>query len=800
MKVAIMGGGPAGLYTALLLKQRGVASQVALWERDPVDATFGFGIVLAEQVLDTLKAADSTTGCLLDAAMHRWDDIVVHFKGQAIRSGGHGFRAIARPRLLALLREACERAGVQIHHQAADETRLDHLRANVDLVVVADGARSSVRERHAGGFGVQHGEGACRYLWMGAARPFDAFHFFFKQTAHGWFQAHVYPYAEGQSTFIVETPDAVWRAHGLDRLSAQQSADWCAELFATELEGASLRAGHGAAGWSRFAHISCQRWTVEGGGAPLVLMGDAARTIHYSIGSGTRLALEDAIALADVLAEWRTAGTAGGQAQADTTLTQALARYRDERQVAAMRLQNAARNSTDWFEHVERYAGHDARQFAYALLTRSQRLDHGQLRERDGAYVEAFDAWFAQRAHAQATSAESSATAMPIPAGMPTTPIAHAEAEFTPAPMWTPYRVRGLLLKNRVIVSPMAQYSASEGTVGDYHLVHLGARAMGGAALVMAEMTAVSADARITPGCPGLYRPEHRAAWARIVDFVHGHSSAAIGIQLGHAGPKGSTRRMWEGIDQPLDTGNWPLVSASRQQYLDNLSQWARAATLEDLHRIRHDFVQATRMAAEAGFDWLELHCAHGYLLSAFISPLTNSRTDGYGGSIENRCRFPLEVLADMRAAWPDEKPLSVRISAHDWVEGGTTPADAVQIARLFSAAGADLIDCSSGQVSKREAPRYGRLFQVPFADQIRNEAGIATIAVGAIETADQANTILAAGRADLVAIGRPHLANPAWTLHEAARLGVAVPDWPVQYDAGRRQLERNHQRARQQR
>jgi anthraniloyl-CoA monooxygenase len=771
MKIAILGGGPAGLYAALLLKRRGIAAQVTVWERDPADATYGFGVVLAEQVLDALRLVDEGSGKALAAEMHRWDDIVVHFKGAAIRCGGHRFGAISRQRLLSTLRACCEQAGGRIERANLDAASLDALRANADLVIAADGARSAVRERHAAQLGVQHQEAACRYLWMRAGRAFDAFHFFFKHTAHGWFQAHVYPYGEARSTVIVETPEAVWRAHGLDRMTAAQSAAWCADLFAAELEGAPLEASAGAAGWSRFLHVSCERWVVEDCSAPLVLAGDAAHTAHFSIGSGTRLALEDAIALADALAQ-------------GDGLMSALARYQEQRRVAALRLQNAARNSTDWFENVERYASHEAPQFAYALLTRSQRLDHGQLRERDPGYVEAFNGWFAERAAAQA---EVDAHAATTPAGKPLPPL------------WTPFRARGLILNNRVVVSPMAQYSAVEGTVGDYHLVHLGARAMGGAGLVMAEMTAVSADARITPGCPGLYRPEHQGAWARVVDYVHQHSTAAIGMQLGHAGPKGSTRPMWEGIDMPLDRGNWPLLGPSELQYMEGVSQWTRAATAADLQRIRDDFVRSARMAAAAGFDWLELHCAHGYLLSAFISPLTNTRKDSYGGSLENRCRFPLEVLDAVRAAWPDERPISVRISAHDWVDGGTTPDIAVRIARLFAAAGADLIDCSSGQVSKREAPRYGRLFQVPFADRIRNEAGIATIAVGAIETAEQANTIIAAGRADLVAIGRPHLANPAWALHEAARLGVRVPDWPRQYDAGRRQLERIHQRARQQ-
>ncbi|HET9646456.1 MAG TPA: bifunctional salicylyl-CoA 5-hydroxylase/oxidoreductase, partial [Burkholderiaceae bacterium] len=480
------------------------------------------------------------------------------------------------------------------------------------------------------------------------------------------------------------------------------------------------------------------------------------------IGSGTKLALEDAIELA------RNIGRSRGDLQ------QALRDYEAVRSVEVLRIQNAARNSTEWFEHVDRYVNLPPAQFAYSLLTRSQRISHENLRLRDKDYVEAYEDWIAQCAGVTRAPA-----AAPIP------------------PMFTPFTMRSVTLKNRVIVSPMAQYSCVDGVPGDYHLTHLGARAMGGAGLVMAEMTCVSPDARITPGCPGLWNDEQRDAWKRIVDFVHYSSDAKIGLQLGHAGAKGSTRVAWEGIDLPLEEGNWPLISASPQQYLDGISQWSHAMTREDMDRVRDDFVAATRRAGEAGFDWLELHCAHGYLLSSFISPLTNQRTDEYGGSLENRLRYPLEVFRAVRAAWPQHLPMSVRISAHDWVEGGITPDDAVEIAKAFKAAGADMIDCSSGQVSKKEKPVYWRMFQTPFADRVRTEAQIATIAVGAISEADHANSIIAAGRADLCAVARPHLANPAWTLMEAAKIGYLDLAWPKQYRAAKAQLERDLERQR---
>ena len=643
-------------------------------------------------------------------------------------------------------------------------------RYDADLVIASDGLNSRIRTRYADTFLPSVETRRCRFVWLGTKKKFDAFTFIFKETAFGWFQAHVYQFDGDTSTFIVETLDDVWRRAGLADMPQEEGIAFCERLFADHLDGHALlsNAAHlrGAAIWIAFPRIVCERWVHWNGDVPTVLMGDAAHTAHFSIGSGTKLALEDAIELARCL------GTHG------CSLPAALEAYQASRSVEVLKIQSAARNSMEWFENVERYSALEAEQFAYAMLTRSQRISHENLRLRDPGYVAHFEDWFARRACAQACVDMPENTHVP--------------------PMFTPLRVRDVFLKNRIVVSPMAQYSAVDGVPGDYHLVHLGARAMGGAALVMAEMTCVSADARITPACPGMYLPAHTAAWRRIVDFVHGQTDVRIGLQLGHAGPKGSTRAMWDGIDQPLAEGNWPLIAASEQQYLPGVSQVARAASAADLARVEADFVRATLAADAAGFDWLELHCAHGYLLSSFISPLTNRRTDDYGGSLENRCRFPLRVFRAMRAAWPAAKPMSVRISAHDWVDGGILPADAVHIARLFKDAGADMIDCSSGQVSKAEQPQFGRMYQTPFADRVRNEAGIPTIAVGAIYEADHANSIIAAGRADLCAVGRPHLANPAWTLAQAAQIGYKAVAWPKQYLAGKAQLERNLERERQ--
>jgi len=779
VRVLVVGGGPGGLYAAALLKRRHPGAHVELHERNRPDDTFGWGVVLSDQTVANLRLADPESADEIRSALHHWDDIEVHFRGATIRSGGHGFSGIGRQRLLSILQARCRALGVALHFER--ETSAD-LEATVrdgafDLVIAADGVNSRIRERFAATFAPDTDLRLCRYIWLGTPRPFDAFTFAFAETPHGWFQAHAYQFDEGMSTFIVETPWETWERAGLDTMNDAAARDFCARLFPDVLGDAPLlsNAPHltGPQQWIRFPRITCAEWVhwLPGakGRVPVVLLGDAAHTAHFSIGSGSKLALEDAIALDAMLAD------AGGDLANDGA--GALARYQAERNVEVLKLQNAARNSTEWFEHVDRYARLSPEQLAYSLLTRSQRISHENLRARDADYVAAFERWFAQRA------------------GLPV----RAESPAPPA-LLTPYTVRGVTLPNRVVVSPMAQYSAlDDGLPTDWHFVHLGARAAGGAGLVMTEMTCVAADARITPACTGLWNEAQRDAWARTVRFVHEHTPARIGLQLGHAGAKGATKKMWEGVDEPLPEGEWPLIAASETRYLAGISQVARAMTRADMDRVVAEFRRATALGAAAGFDWLELHAAHGYLLSGFLSPLTNRRDDAYGGTLANRARFPLEVFHAMRAAWPDDKPISVRISAHDWAEGGNTGDDAVAIARLFREAGADLIDVSAGQVVKEEQPVYGRMWQTPFADRVRQEAGIATIAVGAISDADQANGIIASGRADLVAVGRPHLANPGWLLSEAARLGYPDTEslWPVQYRAAKRQLDRLMERAR---
>ncbi|RJF96347.1 bifunctional salicylyl-CoA 5-hydroxylase/oxidoreductase [Noviherbaspirillum saxi] len=779
MKIVCIGGGPAGLYFGLLMKKQNPEHQITIIERNRPYDTFGWGVVFSDQTLGNLVAADEDTARTILQSFNHWDDIDVHFKGKTVTSGGHGFCGIGRKRLLNILQARCEELGVKLVFETdVVDDQLVAAEYGADMVIACDGLNSRIRTRYADVFKPDIDARKCRFVWLGTKKMFDAFTFAFEETEHGWFQAHIYQFDGDTSTFIVEALEDTWIRAGIDRMSQEEGIAFCEKLFARCLDGYPLlsNAKHlrGSAIWIRFPRVICDTWVrwsdIHGKPVPVVLMGDAAHTAHFSIGSGTKLALEDAIELARCF-----------EKHGEQGLEEVLNAYQILRSIEVLKIQSAARNSMEWFENVQRYAHMEPEQFAYSMLTRSQRISHENLRLRDAAYVQRYESWIAERAFEQA--------ACPPP---------QAASDHSIPPMFTPFRMRGTVLKNRIVVSPMAQYSAVDGLVGDYHLVHLGSRATGGAGMVFAEMTCVSADARITPGCPGMYTPEHTQAWKRIVDFVHANTDAKIAMQLGHAGPKGSTRVAWEGIDLPLASENWPLVAASPQQYIENVSQFARAATRADMERIEADFVRAAQAAAQAGFDWLELHCAHGYLLSSFISPLTNLRDDEYGGTLANRCRFPLQVFTAIRAVWPQDKPISVRISAHDWVEGGITPNEAVQIAKLFKQAGADMIDCSSGQVSKKEQPVFGRMYQTPFADRIRNEACIPTIAVGAIYEADHANSIIAAGRADLCALARPHLANPAWTLNEAAKIGFTELEWPKQYLSGKAQLERNLERERQ--
>lgn len=741
MRVACIGGGPAGLYLGILLARAKAGHEVDVFERNAPDDTFGFGVVFSDQTLDRLQSADPESYRAITESFAHWDDIdVTTQKGEVFTSKGHGFSGMSRKKLLEILTARALELGVRVHHHH-EITDFDEVRRNYDLVMAADGVNSAVRQRYAAELQPEVSARPNRFVWLGSTFPFEAFTFWFKEDHHGLWRVHAYRYDDQHSTFILECTEATWRAAGMDRATEAETIAFAEKLFAEELRGHPLIGNRSI--WRAFPVIKLGRWAFDN----LVVLGDACHTAHYSIGSGTKLAMEDAISLYEHLVR-------------APDVRSALAAYQAERKPVVDSTQRSAQVSLEWFEETERYwRTLEPLQFAFSLLTRSLRVTHSNLRLRDPVFVDKVDRDYADRAFAAASR--------PAPAS-------------APPPMFTPLKLRELTLENRVVVSPMCQYSAEDGTIDDWHLVHLGSRAIGGAGLVITEMTDVSPTGRITPGCAGLYATAHVPAWKRVVDFVHKNSWAKLGVQLAHAGRKGSTKRLWEGMDQPLDHDNWPLIAPSPLPYKAG-SQVPREMTRADMDVVVQDFVRATTMADEAGFDLVEVHMAHGYLLATFLSPLTNRRLDEYGGSLEGRLRFPLEVLRAVRRTWPAHKPISVRISAHDWAPGGTTPDDAVHIAKAVAAAGADIIDVSSGQTVSDEKPVYGRLFQTPFADRVRLEAGVRTMTVGNISSYADVNSILAAGRADLCVLARAHLYDPYWTRHAAQAQNVRLP-WPPQY------------------
>jgi anthraniloyl-CoA monooxygenase len=758
MKVHVVGGGPAGLYFAILMKKSWPGTDITVFERNRPEDTFGFGVVFSDETLDNFEAHDRETYRALKGHFAYWDDIEINFRGTVHRIGGNGFCGCSRTTLLKILSRRARSLGVELEY-GREITDVGALARSADLVIGADGINSLVRRALADRFSPVTDLRPNKFSWMGSTRPFDAFTFFFRETEHGIFIAHCYQYQPGRSTWVMETDPETFARAGLDRRDEAASARFLEEVFADELKGHRLITNKSI--WRNFPTIRCERWTADN----VVLIGDAKATAHFSIGSGTKLAMEDAIALHQAFRE------TGGR-----DVTAALTLFESQRRDEVEKTQHSADVSLVWFEHVRRFWNMDPTRFAFGLMTRSKAITYDNLALRAPDFVAQLDRVVAREVRAQGFDVD---TAGPVP------------------PMFQPFRLRGMTVANRVVVSPMCQYSAVDGMPNDWHMVHLGSRAIGGAGLVFAEMTDVSAEARISPGCAGLYNDAHEAAWKRIVDFVHAHSAAKLCMQLGHAGRKGATRLMWEGMDEPLAEGAWPILSASPLPYHPH-SQVPREMTRADMNQVIADFVAATRRAERAGFDMVELHCAHGYLLASFISPLTNVRTDEYGGALDNRMRFPLEVFCAMRKAWPDEKPMSVRISATDWADGGLSGDDAVAVARQFAEAGCDLIDVSTGQTTADAQPVYGRMYQTPFSDQIRNEGGLATMCVGAITSADQVNTIIAAGRADLVALARPHLVDPFFTMRAAAWYGATAIHCPPQYYPGRDQIFRNSQRDRE--
>jgi len=758
MNIHVVGGGPAGLYFAILMKAAWPATQITVFERNRADDTFGFGVVFSDETLATFEKYDRETYRAITDNFAYWDDIEIHFKGKTHRVGGNGFCGCSRTTLLRLLQERARKLGVEMKFQTeVDPTLAAH--RDADLIVAADGIASAIRTAHAEKFGTKIDYRPNKFAWMGSTKTFDAFTFFFKKTEHGIFIAHCYQYEPNRSTWVMEVQADTFERAGLDKLTEQQSAEFLEKVFAEELQGHRLMINRSL--WRNFPRVSNEHWVMDN----VVLIGDAKATAHFSIGSGTKLAMEDAGALFD---SFRKTGGAD--------VKKSLHHFEVTRREEVEKTQHSADVSLVWFEHIDRFWDMDPTRFAFGLMTRSKAITYDNLRLRAPEFVDEIDRVTARDVRKQGFD---------------------VNIEKPAAPMFQPFRLRGMTIENRAVVSPMCQYSATAGTPNDWHLVHYGSRAIGGAGLMFSEMTDVSAEGRISPGCTGIYNDEHEAAWKRIVDFVHANSATKFCLQLGHAGRKGSTKLSWEGDSEPLDSGNWEIVAPSPLPYYPQ-SQVPRALSRADMDAIIADYVEATKRAARAGFDMIELHAAHGYLLATFISPLTNKRTDEYGGSLENRMRFPLEVFRAMRKAWLDDMPMSVRISATDWQDGGLTGDDAVEVARMFGEAGCDLIDVSTGQTTPDAKPIYGRMYQTPFADQIRNEGGIATMCVGAITSADQVNTIVAAGRADLVALARPHLMDPSFTMKAAAWYGAEDIACPPQYLSGRDQLFRNSVRERQ--
>ena len=744
MKVTCIGGGPAGLYFAILMKRAFPETEIRVIERNKADDTFGWGVVFSDETLSGFEQADPESFATIEGSFRYWSDIHTYYADSMIASTGHGFCGLSRRRLLTILQERCLEVGVNLEFEREVES-LDEL-AGEDLVLAADGVNSFIREGLAEHFQPHIDWRKCKFCWLGTDKHLEAFTFIFKENEHGLFQVHAYPFEENLSTWIVECREEVWKRSGLDSASEEETVAYCSELFAEHLEGHALLTNRST--WRTFPTITNERWHHGN----VVLIGDAAHTAHFSIGSGTKLAMEDAIALVDAFREHGT----------DGAIEKTLDAYHEARRVDVIKLQKSAQTSLEWFENSARYMGQPPARFQFNLMTRSKRITYDNLEMRDPELVAA-----ARREFCEDVGAPRQSDGR------------------TPAPIFTPFDIGDVRLANRIVVSPMCQYSAVEGTVGDWHLVHLGSRAVGGAGLVITEMTDVLAEGRITTDCAGLYSDEHVTAWRRIVDFVHQTSPAKIGVQLAHAGRKGSCHHPWEGFDEPLTEGGWPLLAPSALPFLPD---WPvpRAMNREDMDAVRDAFVRAAERAVEAGFDLVELHMAHGYLLSSFLSPLTNHRDDAYGGSLANRARYPLEVLAAVRAAWPAPRPLAVRISATDWHPDGFTPDEAVELAALLSEAGCDLVDVSSSGNSPDAQPIYGRMYQVPFAERIRAEVDIPVMAVGAILGADHANTILTAGRADLCAMARPHLRDAYLTLHAAEDYDYPDQYWPGQYLLGK--------------
>jgi anthraniloyl-CoA monooxygenase len=734
MKITVIGGGPGGLYFSILTKKAMPHCQIDIYERNKPDDSFGFGVVFSDETLGEFLKRDMKSYELIRSKFAYWDDIIIARDGESVTIAGNGFCGCSRKTLLQLLQQRCLEEGVNLHF----EQNVDDLSqfADSDIILATDGIGSAIRTQYQKEFGTKIELKKNRFVWLGSTKPLDAFTYFFRSTPHGTIVAHSYQYEEGMSTWIFECSDETWKKHGFEVTNEADTMAKIAEIFAAELDGHPLISNKSH--WRQFPHVTNENWYHNN----IVLLGDAKATAHYSIGSGTKLAMDSAIGLSDaVIAN-------------PNDVKAAFRQYDKSRRNTVEMIQYAAIVSLDWFENMDRHIQHSFQQFAFGCMTRSKKVTYENLRLRDSSFTDKVLKEFIHKCHAELVSA---------------------------SPAFTTFKLRNLELHNRIVMSSMGQYVAENGLVNDWHFQHYTSRAVGGLGLILTEMTAVSDTGRITEGCAGIYTESQVNAWKRITDFIHQYTQTKIGIQLGHSGRKGCSKIPWESQFQGT---KWKLLSASAIPFNEN-SDCPKEMTLEDMKLVKIQFVQAAKNANEAGFDMIELQAHHGFLLASFLSPLTNIRTDDFGGNVQNRLKYPLEVFTAIREVFPTEKPISVRISATDWAENGISETDVFVISEAFKKAGADIINVSTGNTVANQKPQTGRMWQTPFSDAVRNTVHIPTITAGYIQDIDQINTIILNGRADLVALGRPLLLDANFVRNAQAYEQFRATDIPNSYKMG---------------
>ena len=734
MKITVIGGGPGGLYFSILTKKAMPHWEINVYERNKPDDSFGFGVVFSDETLGEFLKRDMQSYELIRSKFAYWDDIIVARDGQEVSIAGNGFCGCSRKTLLKLLHQRCEEEGVKLHFQQ----NVDDLSQfkDSDIIVACDGIGSGIRSQFQNEFGTKIQLKSNRFVWMGSTKPLDAFTYFFRSTPFGMIVAHTYQYEEGMSTWIFECTNETWEKLQFEVENEANTVSKLSEIFKEELDGHPLITNKSH--WRQFPHVTNKNWHHNN----IVLLGDAKATAHFSIGSGTKLAMDCAIGLFDAL-----------MANPDNVQNTFL-QYEKTRRNPVEMIQYAASVSLEWFENMNRYEKYPFYQFSFGCMTRSKKVTYENLRLRDQSYTDKVLEEFNQ-----------------------------INKNNTNAAAFSTFKLRGLELSNRIVMSSMGQYAAIDGLVNNWHFQHYTSRAIGGLGLIITEMTAVDSNGRITLGCAGIYNEEQVVEWKKITDFVHEHTATKIGIQLGHSGRKGAVKKPWEGTNEPIDNA-WELLSASAIAFNDKMAI-PKEMNANDIQNVINQFANAAKNAEKAGFDMIELQAHHGFLLASFLSPLTNNRTDEFGGSVENRLKFPLQVFNAIRENFPSEKPISVRISATDWAESGISQEDVLFIASEFKKAGADIINVSTGNTVENQNPKTGRMWQVPFSDMVRNEAEVATITAGSITDIDQINTIILSGKADLVALGKPLLLDPYFVRKAQAYEQITITDIPNPYQKG---------------